>query len=353
MNAFGAYGQACIHSCVRRIVCGMLLVALVTVVTYAETFYASGSDTNTMVDRQHRFLSRHVLRVAESINNFIAGALGEDENRELDMSRRFYGNMLTAYNVEGSYIRLTPRIILTSGADNEYKVDFSARLRLPDISRRLRLYVDSYDTDYDPMENIFSARYRQALERERGEGATAGLTYFFSDHMKRKLSLSTGVRFNPAPSPKFRLRGRLIKSFDVWQAQFAESVFWNQKDGVGEKTELLFDRLVYDRCHFRAASSAIWSEFSHGVDWGQYVSGYVNFSQRRSGAFKLGLRGYTHPSAVTDQYLIRLTYRQRIYRDWLFLEVEPGLDFFREDDYETTPLINIKIEAVFGSYKRI
>ncbi|HAS83157.1 MAG TPA: hypothetical protein DCS43_10920, partial [Verrucomicrobia bacterium] len=76
-------------------------------------------------------------------------------------------------------------------------------------------------------------------------------------------------------------------------------------------------------------------------------------SSRRSAAIKLGVRGYTHPSLVTDQYLVRVSYRKRVHRDWLFLEIEPGLDFFREDDFKTTPLINIHLDIVIGAFDRL
>ncbi len=203
------------------------------------------------------------------------------------------------------------------------------------------------------MEDIFSARYRRKLETERGEGATAGLTYFFSDRMRRQLSLSTGLRFRPEPSPKVGLRGRFRKSFDIWHANFSQHVFWSEKDGFGEKTEFTLDR-PYGEIHLvRFHSSLVWSELSHGVDWGQIASLYTTFSPRHSAIIRLGARGYSHPSWISDQYHVRAAYRQRVYRDWIFLEIEPGLDFFHEDDFDMIPLINIKLEIVIGSFDRL
>jgi hypothetical protein len=328
-----------------------ILLPGITGTGYAEAPAAPETAESPRLDRSHRYLSDRVLHLAESINNVISSTFRQEEDHESEMIRRFYGNLLTAYQVEGSHIRVTPRLILTEENGNEYKVDFSARLRLPNLSKRLRLYVDSYDTDYDTMEEIFSTRYRQRLDLERGEGTTAGLTYFFSDHMKRDLSLSTGLKFRPEPVPKIRLRGRFRKSFDIWRAEFAQSVFWRDKEGFGERTEFTLDR-PYGEIHLiRLRSSAVWSESSHGVDWGQFASYYATFSSRCSAAIKLGVHGYSHPSWITDQYLARVAYRKRVHRDWLFLEIEPGLDFFREDDFKISPLINIKLEIVIGSYK--
>lgn len=319
----------------------------------AEALSSAGSAEEVFVDRSHRYLSRRVMRVAESINNVVSSVFLQDEDKDPDLSRRFYGNMRTAYEVRGSRVRVTPRIILMEREPNKYKIDFSARLHLPNITKKLRFDADSYDNDNDTMEDIFSSRYRQTLERGRGEGTTAGLTYFFTDRTKRQLSLSTGLRFHPAPSPKIRLRARFRKTFDAWSVESGQSGFWNDKDGFGERTEITFDRPLGEIYFLRFHSSVVWSEVSHGLDWGQMALFGSDFSPRRSGAFKLGVRGYTHPSTIVEQYLVRLSYRQRLSRDWLFMEIEPGLDFFREDDFEISPLINIKFEMVFGSFNRI
>ncbi len=354
MKTYRPVGRAVELKTARLFAGALLLLSNITGTGYADESAAPLRREMTRMDRSHRYLSGRVLRLAESINNVISSTVRQEEDHEAEMTGRFYGNLLTAYQVEGSHIRVTPRLIILEGSDNnEYKLDFSARLRLPDLSKRLRLYADSYDTDYDTMEEIFSSRYRKKLEEERSEGPTAGLTYFFSDRMRRQLSLSTGLRFRPEPSPKIRLRGRLRKTFESYRADLAQSVFWSERDGFGEKTEFTLDRPSGTIHLFRLKSSLVWSELSHGVDWGQYGSYYARLSKRRSAALKLGARGYSHPSLITDQYLLRVNFRRRVHRDWLFLEIEPGLDFFREDDFETSPLINIRLDIVIGSFERI
>ncbi len=352
-NTYRPVSHAVCRRSARLAAGAALLFAFPSAAVHADALAATEAGQPTRLDRYHHYLSQRTLRLAESINNVLSSKSEQDEDDGAAMTQRFYGNLLTAYQVRGSHIRVTPRFILTERDGNEYKLDFSARLRLHDISDRLRLYADSYDSDYDTMEDIFSSRYRRVLALERGEGATAGLTYFFMDQMKRKLSLSAGLKFRPEPSAKIRLRGHLWKGFDIWSAELRQSGFWSEKEGFGERTEFTLDRPSGATHLIRLRSSVVWSELSHGVDWGQFASYYANFSASRSAALKLGVRGYSHPSWITDQYLIRVSYRKRIHRDWLFLEIEPGLDCFREDDFEISALININLEIVIGSVKKL
>ncbi len=333
--------------------CGLLSCMLLQTASMADMSDAPEKEEDTRVDEQHRYLSRKVLFVAESINSFIAHALTDEDKREPDLVNRFYGDLLTAYDVEGTRIRITPRATFSERSSHVYKMDFSARLRLGDISDRLQFFADSFDTDHNTMDEMFSHRYRRELDRERSEGATAGLTYLLTDRVTHRLSLSGGLRFRPEPSPRLRLRARVGKSFDKWRSEFTQNLFWDMEDGVGEKSQIKFDRPIGDLYLFRLSSSAVWSELSRGVDWGHFASYYATFSPRRSAAIKAGFRGHTHPSTVTEQYLVRIPYRQRIHRDWLFLEIEPGLDFFREDNYEIAPLINLKLDILIGSIERI
>jgi len=328
-------------------------LVLLSVPVFAEDHAKEKAEWEDTVDKHHHFLSRQVLRAGEAINTFLMEAFRKPEDRESELIRRFYGDLETAYDVEGTHIRITPRATFSERSAHRYKVDFSARLRLGDISERLTFFADSYDTDHDTMEEVFSDRYRKELERERSEGATAGLTYLLTDRVTHQLSLSGGLRFRPEPSPRLRLRGRIRKSFDVWHSEFAQSLFWDRSDGFGEKSQIKFDRPIGEQYLFRLSSSAVWSELSRGVDWGHFASFFGYFSARRSAAIKAGLRGHTHPSTVTEQYLVRVPYRQRVFRDWLFLEIEPGLDFFREDNYEIAPLINLKLDIIIGSFERI
>ena len=302
------------------------------------------------VDRRHRYLSRKLLQAAESINAFVMNRFRSTDEQESEIIRQFYGDRQSAYDVEGSYLRISQVAAFASRDDEDFKTRFSVRLRLADISDRLQFFADSEEADHNVMGDVYSARYRRELERERREGGEAGLAYFFTDRLQRDLSLSGGMRFRPEPSPRTRLRTRVRWPFEVWRAQLTQSLFWDLENGFGEKSQAEFRRPIREDYVFRLTSAAVWSELSEGVDWSQFAAFFASLSRRRSASLLMGVRGHTHPSTVTDQYVIRVRYRQRIYRDWLYVGVEPGADFFKDDGYRFAPLINLKMEIYVGSY---
>lgn len=331
---------------------GVLMLFSALPLPMAAAGEGAGSES-AMVDRQHGAVSRRVVRVAERINAYLRNTFQGPENHESPLVQHFYGDRMTRYDVEGSHIRISPRAGYSRKFGPRYNLDFSVRLRLGDISEHLTFFASGDGPERDTLDGVFGRVSRRETGREAEDGPTAGLIYFFTDGVRRSVSLSGGLRMTPAPEPRVRLRGSLRKEFDNWQAEVAQNVFWDARDGFGEKTQFQLAYRFNEQHRFRIATSAEWSEVSQGVDWDLFAGHFAHFTPRQSLALRVGARGHTEPDWVTDQYLVRLTYRQRFLRDWLFLEVEPGLDFFREDRYQTAPLVEVKFDVLFGSFERL
>jgi hypothetical protein len=61
----------------------------------------------------------------------------------------------------------------------------------------------------------------------------------------------------------------------------------------------------------------------------------------------------THPSHRLEAVTLSVRYRQRLWRDWLYYEVVPQLSFPREENFDITPGINLRLEMLFGHYRKL
>ena len=304
----------------------------------------------TFTDEQHRGLSRFVMRQAVRLNEWLADAVLDEDERETDVMRHFYGDRDSAYHAMGSYIEISPRLDWSSREDFRADVRFSARLRLRGLSDRFRFFLDSQDRDQELVDELFTERFRSTSRSEQRQDATAGLMYQISDRVSRRISVSGGLRFRPMPTPRLRTDARFFSDLGAWHAEFGQRFFWDMDTGFGERSQLQFTRPVRDVHTFRLTSSAIWSEESQGVDLAQTVMWWTELSEHRMLSFRAGILGYTRPQLESDLYFGRVTYRRRAGRDWLFVEVETGADFEREHDFDITPVAGIKLICLFGSY---
>ncbi|NIT54389.1 MAG: hypothetical protein GWO41_16995, partial [candidate division Zixibacteria bacterium] len=64
-------------------------------------------------------------------------------------------------------------------------------------------------------------------------------------------------------------------------------------------------------------------------------------------------RFVTDPKFELDDLILRIRYRQRIWRDWFFFEIGPDASFPEDRDYEFTPGFLFRIETIIGKYRRL
>jgi hypothetical protein len=60
--------------------------------------------------------------------------------------------------------------------------------------------------------------------------------------------------------------------------------------------------------------------------------------------FSTCLFGNDTNSTLEDNYLTQVTFRQNIYRKWLFYEVSPGVNFSKENDFDPNYRFFVKLD---------
>lgn len=301
------------------------------------------------MDSGHESLSRYVSRLADRLDCFLHNSIVDDEEEvEVEPSTptaEFVSDRNVHDYGKGSYIELSP--VVTFDKDGvEFGSQFSAKLRLRQFSNRLKLYVDSFEDDEDIIGGVTGRERDNANARDRR--GTAGLKYMLVEHLNYKSSLSTGLSFKPEPVAKIRLNNQFSHDLGSWRAFFFQRFFWESDDGFGEKSTLEFRHPLFRHGRYWMASSALWSETSEGVDLGQTFNYAQPFTRSSVIALKLGIAGHTEPSTIVDRYAIRLPYRKRIHSDWMFLEIEPGVNFDNDNDWDAAPQIIVRLDLLFG-----
>ncbi len=53
-------------------------------------------------------------------------------------------------------------------------------------------------------------------------------------------------------------------------------------------------------------------------------------------------------AAIVDRYVVRLPFRRLVHADWMYIEVEPGVNFDNESDFDAAPQIILRLDLLFG-----
>ena len=305
-----------------------------------------GAQTNKW-DAGHETISRYVTEAGDRVDEFLTDVFDIKDDPRSETFDRFYGDRRVEEEAKITRLKISPRVEFKDAQPAEFDVKFSIKLKLPRLKDRVQLIVDNLREDEEILDELQTKVNSNQDILTEGD-SSASVRVLLKETMNFRATFDTGLKFDPEPIPRVKLRLRAHRPLKHWTPRFTQSFFWESDDGFGEKTQFDLERERSNRYLLRLTTSALWSETSRGVEVAEILSYYYFISNRRAIGFRTGVIGHVEPHDRIDTYFVRIPFRQKIYKNWIFLEIEPGLDFPIERDYETTPLIQIKFDFMFG-----
>jgi hypothetical protein len=285
--------------------------------------------------------------------------LDEQQEKTLDETQKSATtNLLEAANwidsffddgrfiAEGNTTRATIKLSMGYSKNDsfELKPSLDLRLRLPQLSNRLNLFIEaSNGEDFNAGSDPISSR--PAHEDSTNSELTAGLRYFLKERGKYNISLDAGGSWGFLFAG---LRYRSTQNFDGWQGRFTNRLRYYTDDGLENIATYDLENQFKANWIFRTTTSVNLYEGENGVPHSQYFRLYQVLSPFQALSYESGVYLDTRPSyKMTDtQFIVK--YRQRFFRDWLILEIAPRVTFPEDHDRVANPGIIFQLEAAFG-----
>ena len=272
--------------------------------------------------------------LADSIND-LSGSL------DSFFVNTFFGEQITEEERTGSTGRLAifSRRELHSLDQVDVKFEGRLKLDLPYTNERAKILFQSeddsgYTLNRDPEKSVEKASYFTSLR----------LLLKDSDTWSSDFDL--GVQWDWPPDPFVRLRAKKQIHFALVNARAVQSVFYYVIDGLGEKTELQFDRPIDEKRLFRIGAEARYMQDNDYFDLDCALSLYSKMPHSAMLVASLGAKGDTEQGAVFKDYFVSLKYRRLIYKDWVYFEGTPQLEWSADRNYLILPVIMFRIEAM-------
>ena len=300
------------------------------------------------IDRKHAAISSYVIGFGEGMDAWISRPFRDRPRTQHARVDRFLNDPRAVEDAPASRVKVTPTFTVRESKGVDVGVRVNGKLRLPRVADRLELIFDS---EYDDAEVDNEVRREQRPQITGDQDGAAALRYYLRETLNFKASIDAGLKFKPEPVPRLSLRLRGYHHFEELTTRLGQSFFWETQDGFGTRTQFDLEQQTPQVDLRRLTTGLLWSESSDGVQASEYLSYFRFLTRRRVMGGRVGLSGHLEPHAQTDNYTARLVYRQRVHRDWLFLEIEPGLDWPRDRDFDTTPFVNVKLDIIFGDWE--
>jgi hypothetical protein len=295
----------------------------------------------------HRRASKWFLNRVDALDRYLTNVFRSPERRTEPTVERFLGARGVDEFSQNSRIRVSPGVSWKEGEGFDADVRLAAKLDLPRFENRMQLIIENFSEDENVLDDLRNQRFtRTPVEEE--SGGSVRVRVKLRESKRFHSSADAGLSFRPDPVPKSRLRFLAEGRRGPWVARATETLFWDSDDGFGERTRFDFDHRKTNHAE-RLSTSILWSESSEGVQLGETLGFLRKLSGRRAAGLKLGFSTHLEPVAAMDKYFVFGVFRSLIHRDYLFIEIEPGIEWPDDRDWKETPYINIQFDFMLGA----
>jgi hypothetical protein len=237
----------------------------------------------------------------------------------------------------------------SDGLDLKLDVDLDIALSLPNIEKRLRIFITSDSLDEAP----------------RVAGDNPGLRAGLRIPVYKSLDFDVGVKLDVPPVAFASVRWSREVPLGNWTFYPFAKLFADTKESVGYAAAATFDRW-YGRNLFRSSTYAKWRADRDAIQWSQSLifarANEIIVPERYGYYLKAndigrgwGMRLYASgkDASYVDYYEAGFFYRRpAANNNWLFWYVEPILRWDRDYNWQTDAGIRVGITALFWDLAR-
>jgi hypothetical protein len=129
--------------------------------------------------------------------------------------------------------------------------------------------------------------------------------------------------------------------------RFLPTAFWRTHDGLGQSTAVDFEYRLGKQTIIRWANVETTTQISSGMEWTSEPGILHMVENGKASTFAVGMSGATRPDPAVRRYYVLTRYRQAVYRDWVFAEVEPVQSWERtgDTDYHPVSVVTFRFEV--------
>lgn len=263
-----------------------------------------------------------------------------------------FGDPLEYGQEAGTTVRIVGSQLIQDDGEEDNDIRFKAQVRLPYLEKRLSLVIGS-ERDFEDTNAGLQGRPEDTGRRSDSNSVGAALQWARQRSNGWEFRVRAGFHGGLKARTKFRLRkeGKLSES---WLWRFTEELEWRDRKGWGTETLVDFDRPIGPVRLFRATSRIEQNkelhQEGHGESWEQSFSVAAQINKRVAIRYIASVEGYTKPQHRVDAYRAGVRYRRNTWRPWFYYEIEPYLLWEREQRYDTTWGVVLRVETLYGKY---
>lgn len=248
-----------------------------------------------------------------------------------------------------SFVRVSYIYGLNSLEDEVSSLTVRAKLGLGRSKKRLKLFIE--DLGDDSAKNIGKSGEE--------ESPSIGVEMFSKKRFGIKPRYSIGFR---GIDPFARARYSYQTDFGRWHLEPVQTFLYSLEDEFSEITELYLDRQMSKSTLLRFVVDRGTKSHIKGMHYDGFIQYFWTPRKHRALSFNLGFNGstkyqntvvFSDPPVIVEEnrvfnYLFLMRWRKNFWKEWLFYEIAPGVNYHEQHDYRPNYNIFFRIDMFFG-----
>lgn len=273
------------------------------------------SDSLDKLEEFQVWLGGHVQNTGEGIDNYF----GTGESFEVSQGSRLD--------------IMTPMIIHDSG-EIEMLLRMRAKFAFPKMRKRWHLLVTSEESSIKGQDNNTVAN--EVLTEE--STSSLALQIMLDSVKQQELILQAGSQLTDGVKldPYVRIKRRFKWHFsDDWTHRMSHALFWESVAGAGLESKFVFDKPLEKTYLFRAQTEGVWWHEKSYYDLTQRLLLYQTLNPYRLLTYQTWASWDAQiDHADNTAYGLSVNWRERVYKNWLYFEVQPGVHWIDDNDFK-------------------
>ena len=238
-----------------------------------------------------------------------------------------------------SRIRVRSQFFLRDGSKSDNINLYRINLRLPSLEEKFRFKLKDDNKTENKDKNISATPFEKADSQN-------------TSFNKQKWIFNSDIGVSMAIPPKLITRARLRRNFstNIFIHRFYEQLTYiTDESGLVEETGFDSDFIFNSDLIFRFINYKRWQvlkkEFR--TNHGPTLIHQLNDNQ----ALNYGITGQTTIEDgvwFLNNYRFSINYRRNLYKQWVYFDIIPGLDFPKLRSFRKTPFIIFQLELLFA-----
>lgn len=234
--------------------------------------------------------------------------------------------------------------------DTEY--DFQIKIDLPNTTRKLKIVIEKQQDEISNAISDSSVSRNKSASRDGKAPAKRQTHYTAGANLVLKQSeyfaslLHFGIRLDMPLNPVVKIDLQKEINTKHMKIGLSQKIIYYRQEGLQEISQLTLTKKFNNKLQLDFINSLVWSEETDYLIFRNNFILYQSLGHEKGISYSVGANTMFHPHRF-DSFDTSISYRQLIYKDWLYSTWTIGADFFKVNDYKDEKFVQFRFDLFF------